>query len=356
MAGRGDPDPDEMKIQHAYGVARGFALGQDEFNRPPLVRTVAIARALGDHDYEMRGLWSLFTWELNDGRGLRNALDFARQFSAAANGDDADSELLIGERMEGCALHLLGRHAEARATLEAVLQGYADPERRSHTVRFQFSQVALAQAMLAWTLCLQGDSDGASAVAEAAVAEAARIGHANSLGHVLDAAGSIAIVQGDLAAAARVSERLGELGTSLGVGLWTARNEVLRGMIQVKSGDLTAGLRQFRAAFPRSAWTMTTYRTPFLLSQLAEAEAAAGALDKALLIMDDALGWFGHADEFWCAPECLRIKGELLARSSDAARRREGEALIRRGIDLARRHGAAGWERRAINSLETASL
>jgi hypothetical protein len=47
-------------------------------------------------------------------------------------------------------------------------------------------------------------------------------------------------------------------------------------------------------------------------------------------------------------PEMLRIKGDILARSGNAA---EAESYLGKSLDLARRQGAVGWELRGAISL-----
>jgi predicted ATPase/DNA-binding winged helix-turn-helix (wHTH) protein len=348
-------DAAEMKIQHAYGVAHGFTFGNNMGNRTHVEATIKIARRLGDHDYAIRGLWALATLELNEG-ALEDVLVHAAQLRDMAGGADSEAEQLVGERMMGSALHLLGRHAEARAILEANLAAYALPGRRASATRFQYDQVVLTRGFLAWIDWIEGNDEGSRGHAEAGVIEAVRIDHAGSLGFALDTAVTLAIFRGDLEAAEKAVEQLREMGSNVGFEVWMARSEILRAIIQVRSGDLAAGLPRLQASLAKPIWKMMTYRTPVFLAQLAEAEAAAGLPEKALATIDEAIGWFGGADAFWCGPECLRVKAEILAQSGGANAMREAQALFERAANLAAQHGAPAWTRRIEASLQQPAI
>lgn len=342
-------DAFKMQIQHAFGVAHGFTLGNDRGGRPPLVATLDLAQRLGDHDYVMRGLWSMASLELNEGK-LDRALDYARQLRDTAAGAHQAAEQLVGERLMGCALHLLGRHSEARPVLERVGRAFAEVDRSAYTSRFQFDQLVLTQGFLAWIDWIGGDAEAARAGIEATVAEAVRGGQPASLGFALDSAITLAILRGELDAAERTSRRLGEMGANIGFDIWMIRAEIQRAIIQVRSGDAAGGLPRLQAALPRSAWSMATYRTPYFLAEMAQAEMDMGAPEKALATIDDAIGWFGGTDDFWCAPECFRVKAEVLRQHGGANATREADALLERAHAVAERHGAQAWLRRLASA------
>ncbi len=345
-----EADADEMKIQHAYGVAHGFTFGNNMGNRANVEAGMGIARDLGDQDYGARSLWALATLDLNEGE-FEQCLTHARELSDIAAARGADAEQLLGERMMGCALHLLGRHAEARAILETTLEAYALPGRRASPLRFQYDQVVLTRGFLAWIDWIEGDDEGSRRQAETAVAEAVKVDHAGSLGFALDAAITLAILRGDLEEADRSAQRLREMGANVGFEVWMMRSEVLRGIIQVRSGDLAEGVPRLQAALTRPAWKMTTYRTPLFLAELAQAEAAAGLPEKALQTIDDAIAWYGGVEAFWFGSECLRVKADILAQCGGANALREAEALLERAAALAERQGAVTWRRRVEASL-----
>ncbi|MES2033281.1 MAG: winged helix-turn-helix domain-containing protein [Pseudomonadota bacterium] len=335
------PDASEMKIQHAYGIAHSFTHGTDQVARSNIAATIDIAKSLGDRDYAVRGLWALASFELNEGR-LENALTHAEQLREAAGGE---AERLIGERIIGSALHLLGRHAQAQPILEAARDAYAQPGLRASPTRFQYDQLVLAQGFLAMIAWIEGDDSRAQLAADAAVAEAKRLDHAGSLGFALDSAITVAILRGELGEAQRHCARLNEVGANVGFEVWMLRGEMLGAIIQVRSGDLVHGVPRLQAALAAPKRKLASYRAPLFLAELAAAELAAGMPEKALATIDDAICWFRDLDDFWCAPECFRVKAEVLSQHGGANAMSEAKMLMARASRTAERHAAIAWKR-----------
>jgi predicted ATPase/DNA-binding winged helix-turn-helix (wHTH) protein len=125
-SGDNTPDAAEMRIRHAYGVGHSFMHGTNHNTRDNIASILETARRLGDHDYGIRALWALASVELNEGR-LERALHHAAQLRDAASGPAGAADRLVGERIYGSALHLLGRHAEARGMLQSARDGAVSP-------------------------------------------------------------------------------------------------------------------------------------------------------------------------------------------------------------------------------------
>jgi predicted ATPase/DNA-binding winged helix-turn-helix (wHTH) protein len=346
---KGGSEADELRIQHGFGIGHGFTYGQSDANRPPLLKALLIARRIGDHDYEMRSLWSLYSWEFNASRPVE-ALEFAQAFRDSARGANAEIERLVGERFCGSALHLGGRHSEARATLEGMLEAFT--QNRSTTVRFQFDQVSIAQVYLAWIAWMQGRAGEAAGLSEAAIHRAYEVGHPRSLGYALAASGCLAVLNNDIEAATQASQRLVELGPAAALDQWAKLNEALRALIAVRTGA-PSGLDDLWRALGPENWGATTYLTSYFLSELAKAEAATGSRGRALEVIDDAIACHHGSEDFWFAPECLRIKGEILAAGGDPGERDAGVASLQRALSAARSHAAHALEARVRASLDS---
>ena len=87
------------------------------------------------------------------------------------------------------------------------------------------------------------------------------------------------------------------------------------------------------------------------LCLLCEAQALAGAIEDALVTVDQALQV--NPDELFYRPETLRLRGELKLkrRSENGAHRELAERDFREAITLAQSMSAKSWELRATTSL-----
>src|SRR5262249_57231189 len=132
--------------------------------------------------YKLRRLWGLWASHYNNGE-YREALAFAKRFSALAvkSADSSDSH--IGDRMIGVVLHFLGDQVGARHHIERMLDRYVTPANRSHIVRFQFEQRVTARITLARVLWLQGFADQALGLVESNIDESLALDHPPSLCH-----------------------------------------------------------------------------------------------------------------------------------------------------------------------------
>jgi len=69
---------------------------------------------------------------------------------------------------------------------------------------------------------------------------------------------------------------------------------------------------------------------------------------EALRTINDAIAQIPDHGESFDMPEMLRVKGDILARSGNAA---EAEHCLQKSLDLSRRQCALGWELRGAISL-----
>jgi hypothetical protein len=82
-------------------------------------KTLEIAEALADADFQLRALWGLFTEQITRG-DCHVALRIAERFKTIAESTDR-TDVLIGHRLMGNALHSLGRQSEAGSYNERFL-------------------------------------------------------------------------------------------------------------------------------------------------------------------------------------------------------------------------------------------
>src|SRR5262249_58720639 len=89
-------------------------------------RVLDLSEQRGDADYQLRALWGLWAGFVNRGE-LRAALATAERFSTLAAGQTDPMDLLVGNRIVGYTLHLLGDQPQARQYLERMLSRYEAP-------------------------------------------------------------------------------------------------------------------------------------------------------------------------------------------------------------------------------------
>jgi hypothetical protein len=139
--------------------------------RPAWAVVLRLAEAFEDIDYQLRALWGLWAANLNSAR-LKNALSIAEQFRTLAERSSDPNDVLVGDRMLGYTLHLLGEQSSARSRLEHMLANYVVPTTGPRIIRFIFDQLATARSLLARVLWLQGFPDQAANTAQRAIEEA----------------------------------------------------------------------------------------------------------------------------------------------------------------------------------------
>ena len=136
-------------------------------------RVLQLAEAQGDADYQLRALWGLWAGLLNRSE-FRSALATAERFSELARRHSRNADFLVGERMIGYIVHLMGDQTRARLHIERMLSEYEVPIVGAQIIRFVFDQRATAQCFLARILWLQGHADQATRLVKDIVASRTR--------------------------------------------------------------------------------------------------------------------------------------------------------------------------------------
>jgi predicted ATPase len=342
----------EMNLYAALGVSVIYTKGTVPEVEAAYRKALELAEKLDDTEHQLRSLWGL--WIFYNGSGQpRDALALAERFHAIATNGPDPNDPLIGERMISVSQTFLGDLLRARHHIEHMLAHYVPSAQKSHIIRFQTDQRAMARAHLAQILWLQGLPDQAVRAAESSIEDARAANHANSLCHTLAvAACAIALLIGDLAAAEHYAEVLLDHATRHALAHWRAFGRSYQGALAIARGDVIKGLPRLHAGVDdRGTAGLVSVSTSRLIGFLmAEALGRAGQMADGLAAVEQALAWAESTGERWAISEVLRLKGELLllqgAKGAAAA-----EDHFRQALDWARRQGALSWELRAATSL-----
>jgi predicted ATPase/DNA-binding winged helix-turn-helix (wHTH) protein len=336
-----------MQLYIALSIAVVHTTGLVEDTQASLVKALEIADSSADDAARLRALWAIWDYHSNS-REYTRALHMARKFHQLATRFGDRSAIVAANRLAGHSLHYHGEQATARLHLEQVLKLEAE-NGRARTVWFQYDQGVLAGAILTRVLWLLGYPDKAAATAAACCAEAAELGYALSqcYAHAI-AAFPLACLVGNVAAAQQALDACIRVASENHLSFYQSWSQCLRGALLVEQGDFSAGIAVLSGALP--VLGRVASRQPEFQIALAKGLAGTGDPTRALDVLGAALTHAKSDGEYWCVPELLRIRCEILITQdqdgSDAAERQ-----LRYALRLARKQGARSWELRAATSL-----
>jgi predicted ATPase len=296
-------------------------------------------------------LWGLYLDGLTRG-AYQAALAFADRFRLHAAASADANDLLVGDRMIGSALHVLGNQIDARRHIERMLDCYVAPSDGSDKIRFQFDQRIAARCFHSRILWLQGFAEQAIRIAASTVEDALAIDHPGSvLTALFHTACPVALLAGDLLAADGFVRMLLDFSVKHGVDGGNAVSQSFKGVLLIRRDDIVVGLQELRralASLPKTAFHLNYVQ---FLAELAQALGRAGEVAKGLLTIEEALARGEHSEEGWYVAELMRVKGELLLQDSGDQAAVTADQYFGRAIEVARRQGALMWELRSAVSL-----
>jgi predicted ATPase/DNA-binding winged helix-turn-helix (wHTH) protein len=342
----------QLQLQIALGWALAATMAPAEETKTLLTKALELANVMDDLDAQASALRSLqgvlvFRGEYGRARAVAEQL---RQI-ADRIGDPAIAA--VSDRLMGNTLLTLGRPREAQQCLERVLRAPVPADDRQAIPR-QSDDRAMARAMLARALWLQGFAEKARSEAAASLEELRGADYRLSFCRVLYFGfGRIVPMLGDFAAAERAITRLIELATSFNAPFWQTAGHFLEGKLLVERGEFTHGAAVLQDAFDTCSRTSWRISYPEFRGTLAQALAGVGQLDEALGVVNEALASAGQGEngQVWYIPEVLRVKGDVLLRQAGDRAAAAAEDCFAQAGEMAREQGALFWELRVALSL-----
>ena len=336
-----------MQLYLALGLSRTFTIGLAPQASAAWAKAFEMAEILGEREFQLEALWGLWFCHIGAGE-YRAALDVAGQFCDLA---ETIADLRMGDRLIGVPLHCLGQHSAARGRIEHMLSSDPPPSSSAPSVRFRFGQPTAARVLLAQMLWLQGFPDQAAGAARASLEEARVAGHAISLCDALaQAACPIAVLAGDLPSAEEAIAVLLDQSSRHALDPWNVLGRAWQAVLHIRRNNLDPGLQLLRAAIEDLREVRFAFYYTGFLGALAEGLAKAGDFVLGLTAIDAAIARCRQKEELWYLPELLRIKGEVLVKSS-GSNVAMIEKLFSESLDWARRQRAISWELRTTISL-----
>jgi hypothetical protein len=304
-----------------------------------------------DVEAQLRMLWAQWSMEFIIGE-CRAAQSTAQRFFEVARHTGDEGLVLVADRLIGNMLRIAGHPGEARKLLERVFERYVAPRNRRHTILFHYDQHALARAVLAQVLCLQGYVDQAKEQARISFEEAGASDDGFSRCWALQyAVCPIALMTGDIAVADHAVASMNDLAARLDATLWKLLGSFWEGKLLVERREFAQGstlLQKTLDTCDQTGWRICNAE---FMGVLAQGLAGLGQLERALVTVDKALARAEHSGECYAIPELLRIKGEVLLQQAADASESAAEDCLLDAIAAAREQGALFWELRATLSL-----
>ena len=335
-------------LYHSKGVAAAETIAAFDQARVMIEQ----AESLGEHIEDPLLLYSVLygffiAKFINFDGDAASAL--ARQFLALAEQQNATAPIMIGHRLLGNTLLVMGDAAEALSHLDRAWALYDPAVHRPLATRFGHDVGAATLTFRPLALWLLGYPKTALVETERAITAARETDHIPTLLFALSCTAFTHICCRDPAAAAihldeciaLAQEKVPFFKMFAGAqrGCVLAQTGKAADAIQAISAEI-AGLRAIGATTWRTAW----------LSHLALAYAALGKLDDAWRCIGEAMTAVETTKESWYQAEINRIAGEIALNSPDPDAAK-AEAYFERALAVARQQQAKSWELRAAMSL-----
>jgi class 3 adenylate cyclase/predicted ATPase len=287
------------------------------------------------------------------------ALELGRRLERLAAATSRPALSLGAHRALGITYFYQGALKEAVAHMEAAVTERAASDVPPGDVLQELNDVAdpviVSQSTGACALWLLGRPDEAKATSARAVAAARQLGHPFTLALALYFQALLwRFIREPEASTARAAEALAYAREQEFLS-WTGWSGVLHGAGLVTDGEVDAGLAAIRQGLAVWEATGSRFFTSVFLAFLAEGLAAQGRRDEALDTLEEARRFAVETGERLWLPEIHRLKGDLLAASPGTTAREAAERELVTALELARRGGAAALEQRARASLDALS-
>lgn len=314
-------------------------------------QVLGLAEEQGDVDHQLRALWGLWAVLLNR-CDLRPALAMAQKFSDLARRHATDQDRLVGDRMTGYLLHLMGDQQEARRLILRMVEQYQPPVIGAQMIRYVFDQRATAQCFLARILWLQGYPDQAMRLVRELVEGAVMSRDVLSLCQILvQAACPIALYLGDLDSLERYVMMLLDHSSRQAMDFWRIYGRCFDALLAARRNHNDGGAASLGAAVEELRQIQYGVYYTMFLGEYADALGRARRIENGLAAIDKALARCEANDERWYLAELLRIRGEILLRASKPEADRQAEECFREALDWSERQGIVAWQLRSALSL-----
>jgi class 3 adenylate cyclase/predicted ATPase len=333
----------DVILGQALIAGRGYAASE---TKDVLLRAKGLLHHLtesSDRFAVLYGIWACYYVAGEVALQQQAAVEFLK---AAEQAKDR-AALCIAHRTLGTTYVTMGEFVPGRRHLEEARSLY-DPLNHAR-FRYQYGQDIGAAGLcyLSWALWHLGHVEQAAQVAKEAVASAERLGHPHTTAYTIcHARGMLDVFRRDASGTIAYTEVVIALCQEHGFPFWAAGAEILNGWAKFMQNQPAEGIEVLQAGLKKWRKTGARLWLPLFLAIEAQAYAAIGRMDRALVTIEQAIAVASETGERWAIAEILRVKAALILAASSAGTA-EAEALLSESITVSRTQQARSWELRA---------
>jgi predicted ATPase/DNA-binding winged helix-turn-helix (wHTH) protein len=333
----------ELELQATLGHAFMFTERNSDQAEAALRRGLEIADALGDRPNRFRLLARLNMFYRRTG-DYRELLPIAFEAERVAREIGDKAGLAGAKALIGVSYHLMGDQTAAQLHLDESVSG-ADALRGAQPGHFAYARTP--QIPLARVLWLRGFPDQAVECVRPLTGAATP---QDAVMHCIALCWSASLYGwiGDWSSVEQMAGRLSAHAASHALAPYQAVATGFSAQTMIARGEFKEGIELLHAVLPRlHADRYELYASAFI-AELSHGLAELGQLAEGLRILHEAIARIEPAGAAFDAPELLRLRGELEARSGDP---KAAEASFVASIALAEKQGALSWRLRTETSL-----
>jgi class 3 adenylate cyclase/tetratricopeptide (TPR) repeat protein len=336
----------ELELQIALGPALAFTKG---YSAPDVAESIARARTLAEQidrpEYLvplLYGQWAFYLVQPD----YKRALPLAEQIEKIGAARNNIAAQLQGRRAAGLTCCFLGEFVAARALLEQC-HDLAHPAHRGGGAGLSVDPYAAMLASLAVTLAYLGYIDQARLRLSAALSEARRLRHAQTLAYVLLFANWTDSITRSPEMIGH-AEELVALSTQHDFPQFLGVATAFRGASLTALGQAQEGLSLLTQGLTAARATGTVQHRAYAFMWLAEAYGMLGRPAEGVNCLAEAERIIETTEERVHEAELHRLQGDLLNAAGDVS---AAERNYRQALDIAKRQSAMLVELRASISL-----
>jgi predicted ATPase/class 3 adenylate cyclase len=343
----GERTQQELALQLALGpslqTTRGY--GSPEVEQA-YSRARTLCRQAGEKRQLIPALWGL--WRASHERAqFETALDYADELVRVAESIREPALLLQAHHAQWTTRFSCGQLRGAWEHSERAIDIYRREDHHSQTFEYGSHDPGVcARSIGSWCLWLLGYPDQGLIRSREALELSESLSHPWTRAAALRGQAVFDQLRRDGSAARESAEALKSASRELGFAFFPPQATCARGWALTQGGRLEEGIALMREGVSATSEAMFV---PYFLVLLAEACGMAGALDDALVDLEEARSRIHSFGPHFYEAELHRVRGQLLLQSGEQAD--ESQAAFRLAIETARRQEGKSLELRAATSL-----